>query len=152
MLSRLILLIALFVTPLASASDIFMIARAKVNDSTLTSVVFFNSHEITTLKECETERRYGSRNNWRVFTHVLNTGGVSYGTQYRCATSPQKVSKWFDTDPYTRKYLVRYDQNKNMTVTPYDSIADCRRQVMKEQDEENINLFCASSNQDLIKS
>ena len=126
-----------------------MIARAKATETTLTSVVFFNSKEISSIEECEKEREHGSFNNWRVFTHILNTSYLSFGTQYRCAKSTQKLSRWFSEGRYSKKYLVRYDRSKNLSVTPVDSISECRKKLQKVQKEEDIHLFCAHSNQTL---
>ena len=131
------------------SDDIYMIARAKATNSTLTSVVFFKSKEISSIRECEKEREYGSFNNWRVFTHIVNTNYLSFGTQYRCAKSSQKISRWISDGRHSKKYLVRYDKNKNLSVTPVNSISQCRKSLLQEQSEENINLFCAHSSQNL---
>lgn len=133
-------------------SNVYMVAKNKVTGTTFTQLVFFNSDEINTLKECETELKYGLTSGWRIFTHLLRKAkGFDYSTHYSCAESEQILTNWIGRDAHRSViYQVKINDSQ-LTIKPAQSYSLCLKELRTVQTEETYELFCGKSSQKILE-
>jgi hypothetical protein len=132
--------------------QVYMVAKNKITGTTFTQAVFFQSDEIITLAECETELEYGLTSGWRIYTHLLRkVQGFDYSTQYSCAESDQLFSIWIGQRSARRVIYLVSNKNGRLTVKPQESYATCMKYVRTEQVDETHELFCGRSLQKIIE-
>lgn len=133
-------------------AQVYLLTRIKLNGTDLTQVVFFRHNAMNTMEACETERNAGMTTGWNYFSryYLKTLKGVSYKVDYRCVEGDQNMSVWRKGVPQDKFYLVRSTDNK-LKVQTYKNFFACRDALRSATKEENIDVFCALSSQDIRK-
>lgn len=148
---------AAFDTPEAEAqptelplSNIYLLARIKLNGTDLSQTALLQERTITTLEDCEKERTAGLTTGWQSYHHYLKTyKGVSYKVDYRCVVANQKISAWRSGAPLDSFYMVRSGENR-LRLEKYRNFFDCRDALQAKGLKESVDNFCARASQRLV--
>lgn len=135
----------------AEQEQVYLLATAGLNDSTMAQSVFLHEPAITDLAGCREAVRQGQRDrDWLKYHHIPRTDkarGYSLQMQYHCVISAQQIEPWFDQARYRHAYLISVDEQSRLAVRPMDTLAACvwaRRTLSAAAQQRS---HCAKSNQ-----
>src|SRR5690606_28439927 len=137
----------------AASEQVYLLATAGLNDTTMAQSIFLSEPAITDLQGCREALRQGQRHgDWLQYHHVLRRDrmqGFTVQMQYRCVTSRQAIEPWFDRARYSHPYLIRVDDQSRLDVRPMQSMAACMGIYRALAPDEQARSHCAKGNQRL---
>lgn len=139
----------------AAERQIYLVATAQLDGSSLAQSVFLHEPQITELQGCLDAVRKGQRErDWQQYHHIFRRDvfrGFTGHMHYRCVYSDLQISGWYGKGRYNQPYLIGIDDDSVLSVSRSPSQAQCSAQLRALPAEQKAQSFCAMGNQTVTR-